>query len=68
MHNTKNIYTSGYSKIKHRHFFFLPGVLEEAIKFLFRRKALGLLEKQVEQVGYTGVAYSPEIKSSSDPQ
>ena len=34
----------------HHLYFFLPGILETAIKFLFRLRALGLLEKQVEQV------------------
>ena len=32
------------------HYFFLPGGLEEAVRFLFRLKALGFVEKQDEQI------------------
>ena len=51
------------------HSFFLFRLeLLVAMEFLLRLKALGVLEKQVEQVRYTDIACSPEIKSSSAPQ
>jgi len=66
----KKAHTPEYKSIKRTQtlYFFLLEVQQEAIKFLLRLKALGLLEKQIEQVGYTGFACSPEIKSSSVPQ
>ena len=40
----------------HYFFFLLLELLEEAMEFLLCLKALGLLEKRVEQVGYTDIA------------